>query len=289
MVGLNKEEILKERKEWYSHDMVLFEIVKCLNHKELCFLSDKSVRDERKRLRYFRAWAKDFLLIGFKTVTFDKYLINIYHSVANYKNIPMFTLNLKKRTEETRRFNKPRNEQMEEMLKTKNFHELEFIYGMDLFLDFDSKSDNYYQEAEEFKKIIDDLKLPYYVLNSSSKGFHFVIESKYLPQKPTVALNEDIKGIMSNIKAIYEFKCLDNSIHDIDRVKKCPYSYVCDGTIALPLTDSQFKMFSVDMVLMKNALKNVKLFKRGLLVRTWGLSEDQLKKNVLKFWNEYLE
>lgn len=270
---LNKEQILEEREIWYSHDMVLFEIVKCLNNKELCLLSDKSCREEKKRVRYYKANNKEYLLKAFKYFRFLEFRMNIYHSVSYFSDIPMFTLNLRERSKQTQEW--------------KDKHD--YINGYDFFIDIDGKNEDFYKDAEKLKRLFDTYKLPYYLLNSSSKGFHFIIEHKYLPDKKPEELVKDIKKITDNIKAVLKLNCLDNSIYDIDRVKKCPYSYVCDGTIALPLSDSQFKMFNNDMVLMKNVLKDVKLFKRGLLTRSFNLSEEQLKKRVLLFWGDFLE
>jgi len=277
MDGLSKEKIFKERKIWYSHKFVLFNILECLKDKELCFLSDKSVREEHKNAHLLKAHALIFLEKHFEWINFWGYKINIYHSVAELDFIPKFSYNPKKRTKE------------EEYIKYKDEF-LNHVTGYSFFVDFDGKSETYYEEAKEFKKILDEYKLPYYCLNSSSKGFHFCIESKWLPDKPITKIISEIGNkIIPHIIAIYEFKSIDDGIYDIKRVKKCPYSYVCDGTIALPLSDEQFDNFNVDMVLMKNVLKNVKLFKRGLLVRNWGLTEIELKNNVKKFFQEHIE
>jgi hypothetical protein len=67
----------------------------------------------------------------------------------------------------------------------------------------------------------------------------------------------------------------------------CPYSYSCDGSIVLPLSDNQFLNFDKRMVELQSVLYGVQIQNRGLLVRTHNLSEDELKANTLKFLNYY--
>jgi len=274
---MNKEEILKEREFYYSHIFVLFEIVKCLKNRELCFLSHKG-EIPRKTARNMIAFTIDYLKKHFRWINFDKYSINMYHSVARLKpnTIPVFSYNLRERT------------------KTQEYKDfkkefINFVEGYNLFIDLDGKEDfeKCYQEAKEIKKIFDEYKIPYYLLNSSFKGFHFHVPAEYMPNMEISELLKLINKVVYNIKGIYDFKTIDLSIFDLKRVCKVPYSYECSGAICLPLTDVQFNNFSSKMVSMKEVIKNIKIKNRGLILRTHNLDEKALKENVINFIREF--
>jgi hypothetical protein len=96
-----------------------------------------------------------------------------------------------------------------------------------------------------------------------------------------------LNNILYNLVGIYELKTLDTSIVDMKRVQKVPYSYECSGCVCLPLTDWQFENFSEDLVSVEKVLKYFRIKDRGLLVRTYGLDDDTLRKNVEKFIKEF--
>lgn len=270
---MNEEELLKIRKAYYNNTFVQFEIVKCLQNKEFAVLEKR--KDSPKKLRYFFAKRVQFLKMHFEHLDLFNYNANFYHSASYLKDIPKTNYNLRKRTKE------------EEYIKFDKEYSSHVI-GYDFFIDFDGKNDfpSCYSEAKEFKNIFDNLKVPYYMLNSSSNGFHFIIPDQYFSIEPVKRVSI-IQEVVSNMKGIHSFSCLDETIVDIKRIKKLPYSFVDDGTIALPLTDEQFNTFSKEMVMSENVLKKVTIKNRGLLTRTHGLSEEQLKKNVTNFIKEY--
>lgn len=292
-----RERILAERKIWYSHDFVIYEIVKSLNLKECALILDKKYRETEKpkRFRYYRAWAKDYLLLAFKTTDFFDYPVNIYHSTAYYKTIPKFTFDKTKRSIQTQEFNKSRNEQVDKMRETGICEDLEYINGTDFLCDIDKTDENFYNDAKKFKEICDLYALPYYLICSSGSGMHFCIEWKYLhnafPDKKVVELMKDNCKIIENIRDIYELENLDlHLINEVDKLKKCPFSYVCkDGTIAISLSDEQFQKFTPELVRMPYILENFTIFRRGLLTRNLNLSEKQLSKNIQRFWRDFLE
>lgn len=272
---MDREEILKERELWYKQTFVLFEIVKCLKNRELCFLTQKG-EEKKKAVRYLLGWNLDYWRSHFEWFNVGKSLLNVYHSVAVLKDVPVFSYNIEQRRKE---------EKYQEF--DKNY--ANYVKDYALFIDIDGK-ENFelaYQEAKEIKKIMEEFKVPFYLVNSSEKGFHFCIEAKYMPNIEIGKLLKLLNDVVYNLSGIHEFRTIDRTIVDLKRVQKCPYSYVCTGFICLPLTDEQFANFTPEMVSMKNVLKNVQIKSRGLKTRTYGLSEEELKKNVLKFLDEY--
>jgi len=275
MENKEREQILEERKKYYSFIPALFEIVKCLKNRELCFLSQKG-EPKKKAVRFLMAWNLDYLKKHFKWINFDKNLMNTYHSVAKFKpnSFPIFDYDLRERTNEERykEFNK-------------NYEQ--FVEGYNFFLDLDGKKDfeKCYAETKEIKKILDEYQLPYYILNSSKTGFHFHIPSEYLPDYPIKELLEVTYKVMHNLKGIYDFSTID-ILNDLKRVCKVPYS-CCDNSVCLPLSDTQFNSFSPEMVSIKNVLSKIMIKNRGLILRTHNLDEKTLKENVKKFINEF--
>lgn len=274
MSQTNEERILKERENYYSHTFVRFEILKQLRGKEFACL-DKI--EHKGNIRYMNALNYDYLLLYFAKLRLVTRNLTFYHSVANLKNLPRINFNLKTRMKEDDYIN-----------FDKNFEQN--MTGFDFFLDFDCK-ENFeigYKEVKEFKSVLEELQVPYYILNSSARGFHIVIPTEFFNEENIPENVKLFNKIGNNIKIIYGFESLDTSIWDSHRLKKLPYSYVEDGTIALPLNDDQFNNYSIEKVKCKNVLKNVILKNRGLLLRHYGLTKEQLKINTQKFIKEYL-
>lgn len=273
-----KEQILKSRIEWYGFTPVLFEIVKCLKNRELCFLTLKTEKD-KKPVRYLLAFSVDYLIKHFKRFDFFKYLNNIYHSTALLKSeVPVFSYNLKQRRKE-------------EKYQDFNRDYANYVIGYNLFIDLDAE-ENWKEALEDLmqvKKIFDDYKVPYYILNSSFRGFHIVIPAQFMPEKKIDELLPEINEVVYNLKGTYDFKSIDTSIFDLKRVQKMPYSFSCDNSICLPLSDEQLAFFTPEIVRMENVLKNIHIKNRGLLLRRHNLSDEQLKKNVQVFIDDFLE
>jgi len=271
MVKMN-DDILKLREEWYSQTFVKFEIIKCLKHKELCFLS----KDRKYSIRYLFCETVKYFDKHLKWANFLNKPSNMYMSVASLKDIPIFSYNLKIRTKED---------------KYKEFNEnyKNHVIGYDLFMDFDGKEnpDKCFQEVKTMKSIFDGYKIPYYIMPSSSTGFHFHIPFEYMIEADIIKLIDILNNVVYNIKGIHNFEMLDNTVVDIKRVCKVPYSCVIDNSVCLPLNDSQFENFNRDIIRIDNVLKNIKIMNRGLLTRTHGLSHDELKENVEKFISDY--
>jgi len=275
IIQLTKEQILAERKVWYNFLPVKFEIIKILKNRELAFLTKKG-QEKKMAIRYILAFNISYLDKHFKRFDIEKNLMNLYHSVAKLKDIPVFSWNVKERrhTEEYQEFNE---------------HYANYVVGYNFFVDFDGKEnfEKCFAEAKEFKKILDEYHLPYYCLNSSFNGFHFVIPCEYMPQMEIKELLILICNVLYNIKGIYDFTTMDISITDLKRLQKVPYSYECSGAICLPLSDEMFSNFTPNMVKMRIVLDTIIIKNRGLKIRTWGLSDEQLKINVTKFLDDF--
>jgi hypothetical protein len=275
---MDKEQILRQREIWYNTIEVQYELCKLLHHRELAIITAKTEK-QRFTTRYIICLNKEYMQKHFQRFYFYEIPRNLYHSVATLNYIPVFSYNLKTRshTPEYQEFNK-------------NFNQK--ITGYNFFLDFDSDEDfsKALIELKKAKKIFDDYKLPYYILNSSKKGFHLQIPSQFMPFEMGIdKLLETINKVAYNLKGIFELSCIDLSIFDSKRVCKLPYSYSCEGEcICLPLSDEQLDNFSFDLVSMEYILNNIKIRDRGLIIRHLELGEEQLKKNVAKFFSDYI-
>lgn len=277
MENEEREKILVERQFWYNQTYIIFEIVKVLHHRELCFLSAKS-EETKKSVRYLISFNINYLKKHFDWVNFFKFNVNMYHSVSILKEIPVFSYNMKERNKEDK-------------YKDFNKNYKDFVVGYNLFCDFDGKEnfEKCLEEVKEAKKIFDEYKLPYYILNSSFNGFHIQIPAEFMPKMEINELISKINKVVYNLKGIYDFTCLDNSIVDLKRVCKMPYSYEGSGAICLPLTELQLQNFKQSDVSMTSVLKNIRIKNRGLLIRNLELGEEQLKTNVSKFLKDFSE
>jgi hypothetical protein len=269
----NREKLLLERKNYYSNTFVKFELVKNLKNKELAFLD---MDTHKKNVRYLYSSKIDFLDMHFKHLGFFDFNVNMYCSCANLSHIPILTYNLKLRRQ------------------TKEYQELDnnyakYVISNDFFLDYDLK-DNFesgLKEVKEMKVILEEMKIPFVLQNSSKQGFHFIVRGYWFDNSEPLKNLDIFKNIIYNLKGIYNFESLDNSVGDLKRIRKLSYSVVSDGSICLPLSDQLFESFTPEMVEINNVLKNIKIKNRGLLERNYGLSESELRQNVAKFIKEY--
>ena len=250
-------------EEWYAIPTVQFAICDSLKGKETVFLGDKRVRNIVISKPYDLRANFDAFRIGAAK-------INIYHSLANYTKLPVMSVNPEVRKEQMKEFN----------LKAS-----EYFQSFDLGIDFDNhEGDNFakcYYEAKKLKKMFDKYRISYSVKCSGS-GLHFDIRYKDLPttlrEQKSAHLFSEISRIMDAICFLFQFETMDvgkdqegvpnGSFYEMRRVWKTPYSWdIKTGNIALPLTDEQFENFSFDIVKPNYIIKNIKLYKRGLLYR----------------------
>jgi hypothetical protein len=77
----------------------------------------------------------------------------------------------------------------------------------------------------------------------------------------------------------------DGSFYALRRIWKVAYSWdIKTDNIALPLTDHQFENFTFEIVKPDYVVKNIKLFKRGMLYRYGNTQNfDKLVKEILEW------
>jgi hypothetical protein len=276
MLELNKfvldDAAMRLRQEYYSRPEVLIEMAKCLKGKETVFLSPEV------RVRVIKAHHSGYLKMNMNKFQFMKKPVNVYHSLANLREMPIFSFNLKKRIIEQNQFNKD----------FKNYYT-----GFDLGLDFDA---HYYDEKEKKLKLrdltlvyvetkivkeeLDRYKVPY-ILKSSGSGFHINILDEFLPKFGDKAIF--CNKFINRLRDVFNLTCLCDSLLDSRKIWKCPYSYdYKSGNIALPLDDKEFYNFSYDYIDAKNVLENIKIENRGLSMREGSAN------GLSKFLIEYL-
>lgn len=278
-----KEILLKNQHEYYNFIPALFEIVKECKNRTIDFLKAKNEEDKKIRTRYCYAGGIDYLISHLKAVRVREgsKLINMYRSIAHFKpkTIPLaLTYNLaeRKNTEDYKEFDK-------------NY--LDLADGIDLVFDVDSpKKDvmDAYEKAKEIKKILDSFKLPYYVKNSGFRGFHFIVPSVYMPKILINDLLKTVFNVLKNFKAIHDLEeYIDLSVCNPKGLIKCSYSLSEGKIVSLPLNEWEFNNFDPKRTEVYYVLKNIMLKNRGLFIRDYGLSKEELEKNVLNFIKEY--
>jgi hypothetical protein len=280
LIEQDKEKILTSKKEYYSKVFACLEMVKCLQHHETAFITAKGEpKETRLNIRYLFSERYDYLMKHFEAMGFFRRNLNVYRSVASFlpNKIPIFSYNLAKRLEEP-------------AYKDFNENYNKYVADYDFLLDVDCKNSDALKDVAKIKEILDEFHLPYGVWTTSYKGFHFWIDGRWFEKSKTDWLKKRLmlfQEIAYNLQGIYNLQALDISIFDNKRLAKCPYSFVGDGAIALPLTDEQFNNFNPEIVSSDYVLKNVMIKNRGLLVRNLDLSEEQLRENIAKFVKEF--
>jgi hypothetical protein len=253
---------------WYQRDDVLFEIVKQLKGRECSFLNTTSF------IRCIKAHAIGYLTSNMQRFNFWDGNYNVYKSVASLQDMPMFTFEPTKRKEQ-------------QFFFIDNF--TKYYKGYDLVFDFDGHTDfkKAQSEAGELKEMFDKAKLPYSIKMSGS-GFHIEIDSGYLNlvEKDPAQKVKVCMFCAHELNDILWFTTLDLGIYDLRRIWKCAWSFdYKTNRIARPLTDEQFKNFSLDLC---DPDKISSIRDAGTYVRTWGLSEEQLQQNVKQFFDTYV-
>ena len=252
---------MKMMKEYYENKTIKFELIKNMVGREVSFLG------ENLKVRGIKAHMVKFLDLNFKNFKFFDRELNIYYSLAKLKDMPMFTYNMQVRKKQMQNFN----------IEFDNY-----VVGYDFAMDFDAHEEGgFYQAFQDVKKIVklfDKWEIPYSVRFSGS-GFHLVIEDQFLPKMKDFMMA--FQGFAQYLKVIFDLKSLDESIYDIRRIWKCPYSIdFKTGNVCLPLSKEQFEHFTLGMVKPQSVLR-YNLFNRGNLNREGSL------ENVIKLFDEY--
>lgn len=277
-------EVLKQRADFYNFTPVLWEMLKVIHNKELAFLSAKGTLP-KKAFRFFWANGMDSLKSHLQFTQCFDLALNLYCSVADLKfPLPIFSYHLEKRKLDTKYIEFNRNY-------------VNYVKNYSIFYDFDGKTkvgeeyvvdmDKCYKEVARFKEILDEYKIPYYLIPSSFNGFHIIISSEYIEYNDLDKLISDLNILINRITYDYGFEMLDNTVVDIKRIRKLPYSMSCDGAIVLPLTDYEFKNFDKKMLTWDFVKRNIVIKNRGLMIREHNCNQEQLKQNVKRFIYEH--
>lgn len=298
------------RKGYYSNIDVQFELIYQQMHRETFFLPYQEVKGKLEStppIRWLNASAIKFLKMHWERYNFLDKPMNMYHSLAKYKDFPTFSYNW-------------RTKSQQQQIWLDAFKDR--VTSYDLFIETDSPDLKIaHSDSVEIKKILDEHKVRYYINFSGSKGFHFIvpyeefnflrhvplysqkIESnvknfkKFLEKFPIEPDDSEVdlvllfKVIAHKIKMLYVLDTVDTSVQDVKRVKKTAYSWdVKSNLIALPLDDEQMMNFSKDIVRPENVIK-AGVHKRRLLWRNTniinresGLKELLLKLGIFKYF-----
>jgi len=247
---------MTEQKEYYMTRKVLFEIVKQMRFREGAYL--QKMPHEKYvgfAVRQINAWNIELTLKNFERFDFFKLPLNLYYSLAKYKQIPMASF------EPT--------ERKADYAKWAQEWKSQFI-GMDFAFDIDNEGlKKAWEDAKKIKQFFDERNIPYTIAFSGSKGFHLEI-----PQENILDIKEPdewllaYQTLVSLIKKKLKVKSLDDTITDMKRIFKTKYSWdVKSGLICLPLNDTQFEEFNIEMAKPENVLALPNLGFRGLLLR----------------------
>jgi hypothetical protein len=267
------------RESWYKQIFVQFELVKQFANKEVAFLEkqDGSIVDRKpKVIRCINAATIRYLQTnfdGFRFMQFPNF--NIYFSLANYPGMPTFTFNPKKRSEQ--------------YAKWTGGDYKTYAQGYDWGIDIDAVTPQEAQsDALKVRTIFEEYKLPYSVKFSGSKGFHFLIQYRWLPQLPFETLVEMLAELTTAMKMIDNIPNIDDTIIDERRIIKAAYSWD-RGKIALPLDDNQLLQFDPIFVDPNWVNAHIKVMNRGLLTRHTDQTEDDARQSFWKMARQFIE
>lgn len=250
----NKLQELKEK--WYSNTGVKYEIIKDSQAKEIVFIQTKG---KEAVVRCIKAHQVTYLEKNMEAFGFNRKPYNIYVSLANFMNMPMFSFNMKERLEQQDEFNKK-----EEFMK--------YLQDYDFFLDFDPPKGKYQEETKKQLIKVHELLNEYNVrhwIQFSGKGFQIIIKGEEFNWLKTFNKPAYYQKLAKRIKAFYATH-IDTGIYTEGqvwrRVRKMAYSLdMKTGRIALPLnTEEEIKNFNLEMVQPQNILP--KIFKRGITI-----------------------
>lgn len=281
IISPEKQKLLNEQHKWYAFIPALFEIIKSTKGHSIDFLNSKK-EETRFGCRYFYAGDINYLQrhLSVLGLLSGSKLVNLYQSIAHLKanSIPNFTYNLAERR------NDPAYIEFD-----KNYVTL--IDSFDLVIDLDSPKKDVMDAwivAKDIKKLFDDAKIPYYLKSSGTRGFHFTIPYNYMPEMNPMDLLQIHFKVLYNLAGIYDWQdYIDTSVASHPKTLiKVAYSYD-SGNISLPLTDDQFNNFRPEIITAEYVLKCIPIKNRGLIIRTHNLSEEELKKNVQNFLDDY--
>jgi hypothetical protein len=269
----------KSRRWWYSQTYILLEIVKLLQHRELVFLEkpNPTIIDRKpKTIRCACGYTLDLLKSNFNSFrVLDYPHINLYYSLMSLDKMPLFSFS-------------PSVRALKYTEWSNGLYKQHWT-GYTFALDFDGDTiEEARQDLLKVKKLYDQYKIPYSITFSGSRGFHLVVDYRWLPQLPEGKIVPFLGELATMMKEIDNIPSLDDSIFDSRRVLKVPYSFD-RGNIVLPLDDYQIENFNLQMVNPEQVIKSIQIKGRGLLERHTNQSEEQARESFLKLAKNFIE
>lgn len=265
----------------YTRKYLAYEIVKETTGRDFSALSKAGANIRALRVKCIFDFER-----ALKVMNWEKHKQNIYIGCAKLKDIPNFTFNPRKRSSET------------SVWYTEQFDKL--VYESDLFIDLDGeKMEDAIKDLIIIKDIFDEHEVPYQVIASGSRGFHIVIDGRYMPiTKIENGLVYPHKIFNERLKEILKLETMDLANNSLtNHLRKLPYSLVYpknqdkfeekDMNFALPLTDIQIENFRPEMIKRDSVLSSIKLVRRGNLERFQDLPIEDKKKNVKNLLKEF--
>ena len=249
-------------EDWWKIPEICWEVLKFIRYREVAFIC---VNDPRQTRRFINIITYGNLIYRLKQYYYYK-RNNLFHFFASIERV-------KKSNDQGTVYNLKRNWN---------------VIGWDLVIDldgkgqtFDERIQNAYQQAKLLKEVMDSYELPYAIVFSGSKGFHFWIPWEHLriffkPQDYG-AVNRKIAMFLAKQAGIKIDPSTLSTGKDLIRVPYSPHPIT--KLIALPLTDDQFENFHYAMANPVNVL-NLELKNRGMLFREGKL--DNLIKEVFE-------
>lgn len=278
--------IEKKTKDWYKNQMVKYLILPTIRERTVDFITPRKIQEEREIKRPAFRYLRVNSIKGFD-FNIDRAGViedsrNFYSSVAHVSSeFPILSWDFTKEKQQRKEIND-------------NFES--YVVGYDLKFDIDNSDlEKAHEDATKLKNLLDEYKIPYYVIFSGNKGFNFTIDDSFIPESvPVLKRPEIFLKLAQKIAERENIESLDLGVYTIGRVFKVPYSVeMHKGFVALPLSDPQFKdfleMMDKDMFSIENVVNFVKpLMNRGLLTRHHQVNQPQLIENVQNLFDEFL-
>jgi hypothetical protein len=270
------------RTQFYRNNNIRFNFIKYLKDKETLLMGFKDGKPQRP-IRWL--WSNYLGIFEKHANRYDFYKepLNLYHSVAYYRNVPVFSYHYRKKY-------------VQQKVWMEKYHE--YIVGYDLFLETDS-SDLTLSIDDGYKvfRLLRRYKIPRYMTFSGSKGMHILSPFKFwefLGLKPydnqiAIKYNNHFDELLGKlplslgrlqkvcdlvqlykiighrVKLVHGIDTLDTGVIDVKRVKKCPYSIdVKSGCVCYPLLEEDLENFHQERYKAERVIKydNYKRFEK---------------------------
>lgn len=288
-ISPERQELLDEMHDWYAFPPVIWAMFNSTRGSDLDFISSK-LEEKEFSSRYFVNISYDTLKshLDALNILSGKRFTNVYMSIMKIRKgcIPILSYDLIAR--------KNSNEYKNYDQNFVNYADITEEHGaFPLYFDIDAKDiSDATMTAKKILSQLDYFRCPHTLKFSGSRGFHVCIPRTYMPPISVEETAELIQKVLTKFAIIHDIKdFLD--VRTSSRIKgliKVPYSFDSSsgkGLIALPLSNYDLDNFSLEKVSYKYVRKNIVIKNRGELLEDYGLSIETLRKNVLKFIEQY--